>query len=149
MTNAKRHLIRESSQSQSHIATDCESVSLGVEPPSGAHDPIFITVWQLQSCYCGAPSLRRGRDCLLSESLSALVSHLSATVIYLWPVRANKLRRFIREWPELTLTTSWRTEYKIWCLTVTQLFCVCIIHSHRNVFIEPLPSNGQFRVYSV
>jgi hypothetical protein len=26
---------------------------------------IFITVWQLQSCFCGAPSLTRGRVCLL------------------------------------------------------------------------------------
>jgi hypothetical protein len=33
--------------------------------PSGAHDQIFITVWQLQSWFCGAPSLMRGRVCLL------------------------------------------------------------------------------------
>jgi hypothetical protein len=35
-------------QSQSHIATDdqsvSQSVSLGVEPPSGSHDQIFIAV---------------------------------------------------------------------------------------------------------
>jgi hypothetical protein len=30
-----------------------QSVSLGVEHPSGTHDQIFIIVWQLQSCYCG------------------------------------------------------------------------------------------------
>jgi hypothetical protein len=60
------------SQIQSHIATDGQSVSLGVEPPSGAHDQIFIAVWQLQFCCCGASSLTRGRVCLLSESLSAL-----------------------------------------------------------------------------
>jgi hypothetical protein len=33
--------------------------------PSGAHDQIFIAVWQLRSCFCGAPSLTRGRVCLL------------------------------------------------------------------------------------
>jgi hypothetical protein len=33
--------------------------------PSGAHDQIFITIWQLQSCFCGAPSLTRGWFCLL------------------------------------------------------------------------------------
>jgi hypothetical protein len=33
--------------------------------PSGAHDQIFITVWKLRSCFCGAPSLTRGRVCLL------------------------------------------------------------------------------------
>jgi hypothetical protein len=26
---------------------------------SGAHDQIFITVWQLRYCYCGSPSLTR------------------------------------------------------------------------------------------
>jgi hypothetical protein len=40
-------------------AADGQSVSLGVEPPSGAHDQIFITLWQLRSCFCGAPSLSR------------------------------------------------------------------------------------------
>jgi hypothetical protein len=37
---------------------------------SGAHDQIFITVWQLRSCYCGAPSLTRGRVCLLLTLLN-------------------------------------------------------------------------------
>jgi hypothetical protein len=41
--------------------------------PSGAHDQIFIIVWQLWFCFCGAPSLTRGRDCLL-YMLLALVS---------------------------------------------------------------------------
>jgi hypothetical protein len=36
------------SQSQSHIATDGQSVSLDVEPQ---------TVWQLRSCFCGASAL--------------------------------------------------------------------------------------------
>jgi hypothetical protein len=43
---------------QSHIATDGRSVSQSVsqswcQVQSGAHDQIFITVWQLRSCYCG------------------------------------------------------------------------------------------------
>jgi hypothetical protein len=37
--------------------TASQSVSL--------HDQIVITVWQLRSCFCGAPSLTRGRVCLL------------------------------------------------------------------------------------
>jgi hypothetical protein len=45
--------------------TASQSVSLGVEPPSGAHDKIFFTIWHLRSCFCGAPSLTRGRICLL------------------------------------------------------------------------------------
>jgi hypothetical protein len=39
------------SQSQSYIATDGQSVSKSwCQAPSGAHDQIFITVWQLWSC---------------------------------------------------------------------------------------------------
>jgi hypothetical protein len=60
--NSHSHL----SQSQSHIATDGQSVSKSwCRTPSGAHDQIFITVWQLQSCFCGTPSLTRGRVCLM------------------------------------------------------------------------------------
>jgi hypothetical protein len=36
-------------------------VCLGIKHPSGAYDQIFITVRQLQVCYCGALSLTRGR----------------------------------------------------------------------------------------
>jgi hypothetical protein len=43
--------------SQSYIATDGRSIS--------NHDQIFIIVWQLRSCFYGAPSLTRGRVCLL------------------------------------------------------------------------------------
>jgi hypothetical protein len=55
-----------SSQSQSYVATDGRSVSKSwCRAPSGAHDQIFINVWQLRSCFCGAPSLTRWRVCLL------------------------------------------------------------------------------------
>jgi hypothetical protein len=40
---------------------------------SRAHDQIFTFLWQLGSCFCGAPSLTRGRVCLL-YMLLALVS---------------------------------------------------------------------------
>jgi hypothetical protein len=54
------------SQSQSHIATDGQSVSKSwCRAPPGAHDQMFITLWQLRSCFCGAPSLTRGWVCLL------------------------------------------------------------------------------------
>jgi hypothetical protein len=52
--------------SPSHIATDGQSVSKSwCQAPSEAHDQIFITVWQLRSCFCGAPSLTRGWACHL------------------------------------------------------------------------------------
>jgi hypothetical protein len=50
------------SQSQSHFATDGQSVSKSrCWAPFAAHDQIFITLWQLRSCFCGAHSLTRGR----------------------------------------------------------------------------------------
>jgi hypothetical protein len=51
-------------------------VCLGIKHPSGAYDQIFISirnteyVWQLRSCFCGAPSLTRGRVCLLYVPLA-------------------------------------------------------------------------------
>jgi hypothetical protein len=63
---------KSESKSKSHC--DWRSISLGVEPPSGAHDQIFITVWQ--SCYCGAPFLTRKRVCLLSTT-SQSQSHIA------------------------------------------------------------------------
>jgi hypothetical protein len=55
-----------SSQSQNHIATDGQSISKSwCRAPSGAHDPIFINLWQLRSCFCGGPSLTGGRVCFI------------------------------------------------------------------------------------
>jgi hypothetical protein len=54
--------VMSSNQSKSHIATDGRSVRQSwCRAPTGAHDQIFITVLQLRSCFCGAPSLTRGR----------------------------------------------------------------------------------------
>jgi hypothetical protein len=64
------------SKSKSKLHCDWRSISKSwCRAPSVAHDQIFITVWQLRSWYCGALSLTRGRVSLLSESLSAVVSH--------------------------------------------------------------------------
>jgi hypothetical protein len=52
LTAAKfKPLITASLESQSHIAADGQSVSLSwCRAPSGAHDQILVTVWQLLSC---------------------------------------------------------------------------------------------------
>jgi hypothetical protein len=58
------------SESQSHISTDGRSVRKSWSRAlSGAHDQRFITVWQLRPCFCGTPSLTRGRVCLLNMLL--------------------------------------------------------------------------------
>jgi hypothetical protein len=59
------------SRSWSHIATDGQLTSKSwCRAPSGAHDQIFNTLWQLRSCFCGAPSLTRGLVCLLYRLLA-------------------------------------------------------------------------------
>jgi hypothetical protein len=57
-TNHCSHIERRLSdesllQSQSHIATDGQSVSKSWRP--GAHAQIFITFWQLRSCFLWGP----------------------------------------------------------------------------------------------
>jgi hypothetical protein len=57
--------VSQNSKSKSKSHYDWRSVSKSwCRAPSGTHDQIFITVWLLQSCFCGAPSLTRGQVCL-------------------------------------------------------------------------------------
>jgi hypothetical protein len=62
---------RDKPSVQSYSHCDWRSVSKSwCRAPSGAHDQIFITVWQLRSRFCEAPSLTRGRVCLLYRLLA-------------------------------------------------------------------------------
>jgi hypothetical protein len=107
------------SRSQSHIATDGQSISKSwCRAPPGTHDQIFFTVWQLRSCFCGAPSLTRGRACLLymllalaravflrSESLGTL-DHILLSQIWDFPFR--RLLRFAGlRWRTVTVLFLW------------------------------------------
>jgi hypothetical protein len=73
-----------SSKSESKLHwTDGQLISKSwYRAPSGAHNHIFITLWQLWSCFCGAPSLMRGRVCLLYMllALASVVFHGSKSL---------------------------------------------------------------------
>jgi hypothetical protein len=78
----RRVVLTHWSESKSHIVTDGQSISKSwCRAPSGAHDQIqvFITLWQLRSCFPGAPSLTRGLVCLLYMLLAL------ASVVFLGP----------------------------------------------------------------
>jgi hypothetical protein len=71
-------------KSQIHIATVSQSISKSrCQAPSGAHDQIVIILWQLLSCFCGAPTLTRRRVCLF-YMLLALASVVFLRSESLW-----------------------------------------------------------------
>jgi hypothetical protein len=77
--------LRSQSQSQNFVTTDGQSVSLSwCQAPIWDLRPIFFphSVWQLRVCWCGAPSLTRGRS-VICQSQSAVVSLLSVCTIYI------------------------------------------------------------------
>jgi hypothetical protein len=116
-------------QSQSHIATDGQSVSKSwCRAPCGAHDHIFITIWQSRSCFffCGAPSLTRGWVCLLYKVLAlanavflgseALGTSDHILLSQIWGFLFRRLLRLAgsrwRPWPQKSKSKShcdWRS----------------------------------------
>jgi hypothetical protein len=81
------------SQSQSCVTTDGQSASLSwYQAPSGAQDPICITIRQLGVCWCGAPPLTWGRVCRLQ---------------FCWPSPAHSRVKFPRDsWPYFSVSDS-------------------------------------------
>jgi hypothetical protein len=115
------------SLSLSHIATDGQSVSLSwYRAPSGAHDQIFVTVWQFLLCLWGGPSLTRGWVCLLSESVS---SNKSIVSMYSYIHLTSSLYSLGAD-PQKTPS-----------LNSSSIVRRC----RGNAFTEPLPSNDHMR----
>jgi hypothetical protein len=58
------HKLKSKSKSRYDWWTVSQSVSMSwCQAPSGSLDQVFLTVWRLLSCLCGAPSLTRGWVC--------------------------------------------------------------------------------------
>jgi hypothetical protein len=136
------------SQSQSHIATDGQSISKSwCRAPSGAHDQIFIAVWQLRSCFLWV--------CLLymllalasvvflgSESLGTS-DHILLSQIWDLPFR-RLLRLAGSRWsysnpPPHGSSKSITSPFITWCVPQTEhtlerfVCCNLRIHCHGNV----------------
>jgi hypothetical protein len=57
-----------------------------------SHDQMFVTVWRLLLCLCGAPSLTKGRVCLLSVRVCSILSFVSTHIsIYISDVKRINL----------------------------------------------------------
>jgi hypothetical protein len=131
---------RLKSKSKSHY--DWRSVSKSwCRAPCGAHDQIFITVWQFRSCFCGAPSLTRGRVCLLfmllalanavflgSESLGTR-RHIVLSQIWDFPFRrllrlAGSRRRYSTPSPHGYFCVFWLPFYKPLARTTQKTACI-------------------------
>jgi hypothetical protein len=143
------------SKSKSRLKSQCDwrSVSKSwCRAPSGAHDQIFVTLWQLRSCFCGASSLTRGWVCLLymllalasavfldSESLGTRV-HILLSQIWDFP-----FRRLLRlagsqcRYSSFLLTVS---SYSSSARTPRKTPSICC---QECMFIGPLPNNGYMR----
>jgi hypothetical protein len=81
-------------KSKSHC--DWRSVSQSVSQswcraPSGAHDQMFLLVWKLLSCPCGAPSLTRGRVCHLSVIVGRISSLSSVQLFTILLLKPNRM----------------------------------------------------------
>jgi hypothetical protein len=55
----------------------------GTKHPSGTYDQIFISLWQLRFCFCGAPSLTRGWVCRVLGSVKSNKSTVRIYKIYI------------------------------------------------------------------
>jgi hypothetical protein len=75
-------------------------VCLGIKPPSGAYDQIFITVRQLLVCWYQAPSLTRGWVCLLQCTMHNTQYILLSQIWDQIPVFISPRNRVARLYPQ-------------------------------------------------
>jgi hypothetical protein len=80
-------------------------VCLGIKYTSGAYDHIFITVRQLRVCWCGAPSLMKGRVCRLQ-----LLLDLASAVIFGSESRGTREHILLPQIPDFPIRRLLRLE---------------------------------------
>jgi hypothetical protein len=130
------------SQSERHIATNGQSVSKSwCRAPSGAHDQIFITIWQLRYCFFVGRPLRQEEGsvfCICGWSLPAQSfsgpSPLGFATIFYCLRFQTPFRRLLR-----LAGSRWRSVAYQW----TSFSCTRTLRG--NVFTESLLSNGYTR----
>jgi hypothetical protein len=107
---------KSKSKSKSKFCYDwlfSRQVRLGIKHPSGAYDQIFISVWQLRVCWCGALSLTRERVCRLPNLLS---SNKSLVSMYNLHVTSN----YMYVYTTYTRTVSSHAQYSRSCPIISR-----------------------------
>jgi hypothetical protein len=89
-------------------------VCLGMKHPSGAYDQIFITVRRLRVCWYGAPSLTRGRACLLQCTI-----YLHFTCYYLNAYTINT--RSLSVQTQYSISGPIFSSFRLWFLEIILL----------------------------
>jgi hypothetical protein len=133
--------------------TVSRTVSLGIKPPSGAYDQIFITVRQLRVCWCGALSLARGRVCLLQCTMYNIQYLLLSEIWDKVPVFISPRNRMARLYPQaynISARTIWKhpiynSNCLLVCVFVVAETCLPSRCSEALVFTESPLGNGSIR----
>jgi hypothetical protein len=134
----------QKSKSKSHC--DWRSVCLSwCRASAGAHDQMFLRVWKLLSCPCGAPSLTRGRVC----HLSVIVGSISPCQ-YVQIFRSLQLYTLHNNIPRthnniLLVFASFNTPHHI---PLGNFSIGDLSHSHNPNMVYELPSPTNFSVFN-
>jgi hypothetical protein len=109
-------------------------VCLGIKPPSGAYDQIFITVRQLPICWHEAPSLTRGRVCLLQCTIynTFYCLRFETRSLYLYPPATGWPGYTPRHWVSCYMTLG-RTWWKTCIVVGVYLATDCIFKDSISV----------------
>jgi hypothetical protein len=95
----------------------------GTKHPSGAYDQIFISLWHLQLCFCGAPSLTRRRVCHVLGS-------------------ADSNKSIVRMYKYLHFTSS----LSFYNSSARNTQRTQRLHSWEGMFTAPLHGNGSYSI---
>jgi hypothetical protein len=121
------------SESQSYVTIDGQSASLSwCQAPILDLRPDFFFVWQLRVCWCGAPSLTRGRVYLLQCTIYLHFTCYYMNVYIIYTRLLSVHAQYSRSYPIFS-------SFRLWILVVILLHEIFFTHLLCNVCIRGGP----------